>query len=156
MAVLVGRHVMRIDRKGRVSVPKPFRDFYQSKGGFPGIYAYPSPKDAAIDACDEERMQDIAESVDDLDMFSEKQKDFAMVVLASAYQLSYDPEGRIVLPPDLIAHAGLDGEAMFVGCGPTFQIWQPQAFEPIYAQAVKRVKDGNATLSLRPRAAVPR
>jgi MraZ protein len=155
MAVLVGRHVMRIDRKGRVSVPKPFRDVYQSKGGFPGIYAYPSPKETAIEACHEERMQEIAESVDDLDMFSEKQKDFAMVVLASAHQLSYDPEGRIVLPPDLMAHAGLDGEAMFVGCGATFQIWKPQAFEPIYVKAVKRVKDGDATLSLRRRAAVP-
>lgn len=155
MAVLVGRHLMRIDRKGRVSVPKPFRDFYQSKGGFPGIYAYPSPKDAAIDACHEERMQEIAESVDDLDMFSEKQNDFAMVVLASAHQLSYDPEGRIVLPPELMAHAGLDGEAMFVGYGAKFQIWKPQAFEPVYGKAVKRVKDGDATLTLR-RAAVPR
>jgi MraZ protein len=147
---------MRIDRKGRVSVPKTFREIYQSKGGFPGIYAYPSPNHAAIVACDEERMQEIADSVDDLDMFSEKQNDFAMVVLASAYQLSYDPEGRIVLPTDLMAHAGLGSEALFVGWGATFQVWNPQLFQPLYLETAKRVRESNASLPLRRRAGAPR
>ena len=36
MALLVGRHVNRIDKKGRVSVPKPFRDYFRDKG-FAGL-----------------------------------------------------------------------------------------------------------------------
>ena len=41
MPLLVGRYVNKIDRKGRVSVPKPFRDaLAEQASGFAGIYAY--------------------------------------------------------------------------------------------------------------------
>ena len=37
----------------------------------------------------------------------------------------------MVLPAALVDHAGLDGEAMFVGCGFTFQIWNPATYKPL-------------------------
>jgi len=156
MPLLVGQHTNKIDRKGRVSVPKQFRDFYQGKGGFSGIYVYPSPKLAAIEACDEPFMERVATSLDDLALFSDEQSDLAAVVLGSAHALPFDPEGRIVLPPELVAHAGLDGEATFVGRGNTFQIWNPDAYKVRHAQAFERVRERGATLALRRAAETPR
>jgi MraZ protein len=157
MPLLVGQHTNRIDRKGRVSVPKQFRDVYQSRGGgFPGVYVYPSPKVAAIEGCDEQYMDRVKESLGDLPLFSDEQNDFATVVMESAHQLSFDPEGRIVLPPDLLAHAGLDGEATFVGRGDTFQIWNPDAYKARHAEAFQRVRERGATLSLRRGPELPR
>ncbi len=151
MPLLVGQHTNRIDRKGRVSVPKLFRDYYDARGGFAGVYVYPSPKLAAIEGCHEERMKQIADSVDDLDLFSEEQNDFATVVLGSASALPFDPEGRIVLPADLVTHAGLDGEATFVGRGTTFQIWNPEAYRLLHDEAAERLRQRGATLPLRRR-----
>lgn len=148
MALLVGQHTNKIDRKGRVSVPKQFREQYESMGGFPGVYAYPSPKHAAIDGCHEERMKHIAKKIDELALLSEEQDDFAMVVLASTHQLPFDPEGRILLPAALIAHAGLDGEALFVGRGAAFQIWNPNAYTPLHNDARGRIIENRATLQL--------
>ena len=149
MPLLVGQHTNRIDRKGRVSVPKQFRDYYQAKGGYSGIYVYPSPRLSAIEGCDEQFMERMSSSLDDLALFSDEQNDLAAVILGSAHALPFDPEGRIVLPTDLVAYAGLDGEATFVGRGNTFQIWNPQAHARRHAEAFERVRERGATLTLR-------
>ena len=156
MPLLVGQHTNRIDRKGRVSVPKQFRDYYQAKGGFSGIYVYPSPKLSAIEGCDEQFMDRVTASLDDLALFSDEQNDLAAVVLGSAHALLFDPEGRIVLPADLVAYPGLDGEATFVGRGSTFQIWNPAAYAVHHAEAFQRLRERGATLPLRRGPEVPR
>jgi MraZ protein len=156
MPLLVGQHTNRIDRKGRVSVPKQFRDFCEGRGGYAGIYVYPSPKLPAIEGCDEQYMQRLIESIGKLPLFSEEQNDLAAVLLGSAYALSFDPEGRITLPPDLVAHAALDGEAAFVGRGLTFQIWHPEAFKALRDKALKGIQERGTTLSLEREPEAPR
>lgn len=152
MPFMVGRYVNKIDRKGRVSVPKSFRDVLADQSpGFAGIYAYPQFKAPAIEACGETFMKQLADSIDDLDMFSDDQDDLASIVLESAHQLPFDPEGRIVLPAELLDHGGLSGEAMFVGRGVRFAIWNPAAFDEHRGQAFARARDRGATLPLRRR-----
>ena len=150
MPFMVGRYVNKIDRKGRVSVPKSFRDFLaQQSSEFAGIYAYPHFKSPAIEACGETFMKQLADSIDDLDMFSDDQDDLASIVLESAHQLPFDPEGRIVLPAELLDHGALSGEAMFVGRGGRFTIWNPAAFAEHQGQAFARARNTGATLRLR-------
>ncbi len=152
MPLLVGRHINKIDKKGRVSVPKPFRDAFlagNGEGGFSGLYAYPLFKVPAIEACDEAFMRRLSESLEDLDMFSDEQDDLAAVILENAHALPFDPEGRIALPPKLTEHAGLAGQALFVGRGARFQIWQPSAYEARSTQAFERARARGATLKLR-------
>jgi MraZ protein len=149
LRVLVGQHVNKIDRKGRVSVPKQFRDGLQAQGGsFVGVYVYPSFKEATIEACGEVFMERVAGSLDRHSMFSEDQDELAAVLLESAHQLPFDPEGRIVLPQVLIEHASLDGEALFAGRGDRFQIWQPAAYRDSRAQIFERLKTRKPTLQL--------
>ncbi|MFO1152960.1 MAG: division/cell wall cluster transcriptional repressor MraZ [Rhodospirillales bacterium] len=151
MPLLVGRHLNKIDRKGRVSVPKVFRDALQAQGteGGNGVYVYPLFKAEGLEACGEEFMQRIAMSLEDLDMFSSEQDELAAVLLESAHMLAFDPEGRIALPADLLQHAGIDGEALFVGRGHRFQIWNPETYQADRAEAFARARQRGATLSLR-------
>ena len=109
MSALIGRYVNKIDKKGRVSIPKPFRDAFADQS-FAGIYAYPSFKFPALEASGEAFIERVAASLDDLDMFSDEQDDLAAVILENAYSLPFDPEGRVILPKDLVDHAGLPGE----------------------------------------------
>lgn len=148
MALLVGRHINKIDRKGRVSVPKPFRAAFADQD-FQGLYVYPLFKTPALEACDEAFMGRVAESLEDLDMFSDEQDDLASVILENAHALPFDPEGRIVLPPELRDYAGIDGQAVFVGRGGRMQIWNPEAYESRREAAFSRAKATNATLKLR-------
>ena len=152
MAALIGRHIKKIDKKGRVSVPKPFRDVFAGQD-FAGIYAYPSFKYAAIEACGEDFINRMVASLDDLDLFSDEQDDIAASVLENAHALAFDPEGRVSLPAELIDHAGITGEVAFVGRGTRFQIWDPAAHEVHRGEAIARARSRGATLPLRPAAA---
>jgi MraZ protein len=156
MPLLVGQYTNKIDRKGRVSVPKQFREYYQAKGGFPGVYVYRSPTLSALEGCDEQYMDRLAETLDELPLYSDQQNDFAMVILGSAHALQFDPEGRVILPADLLEYASLTTEATFVGRGKSFQIWNPEACRDLHAGAIERLRAQRATLQLRRPPEVPR
>ena len=149
MALFVGRHENRIDKKGRVSVPKPFRAGLEGQS-FNGVYVYPLFKVPALEACGEEFMERVADSLDDLPLFSDEQDDLS-VILENAHGLAFDPEGRIVLPEELLSFAGIKGTAVFVGRGQRFQIWEAKAYKAARGPAFERAKARGATLQLRPR-----
>ena len=149
MALVIGRHVNKVDKKGRISVPKPFRAAFASQD-FNGVYAYPLFKHPAIEVCDELFMSRLSDSLDDLEMFSDEQDDLATVIMNNAEALAFDPEGRIVLPKRLIEHAAIRSEAVFVGRGRRFQIWDVTAFDTQNQRAFERARARGATLRLRP------
>ena len=154
VALLVGRHVNRIDKKGRVSVPKPFRAAL-SRGradadaeAFSGLYAFPSFKYPALEACDEAFMMRLAEGLENLDVFSDDQDDLAAVILENARELPMDPEGRIVLTDDLRDYANIRNEVLFVGRGARMMMWEPAAYEAQRGGAFERAKSRGMTLKL--------
>ncbi|WP_417832151.1 division/cell wall cluster transcriptional repressor MraZ [Terasakiella sp.] len=149
MALFVGKHLNKIDKKGRTSVPKPFRASFETQN-FRGMYAYPSFKFPAIAACDETFMTVLADSLTaETDFFSDDQDDLAAVILESASQLSFDTEGRVILPQELLEHAGITDQALFVGRGREILIWEPSAYEAHAKQAFSRAKAAKRTLKLR-------
>lgn len=148
MSLFVGRHVNKIDKKGRVSVPKLFRSVIQGRG-FQGMYVFPSFKYPAIEACSEDFLIRITSSLDDLELFSEEQDDLSAIILESAHSVPFDPEGRIVLPPELREHAGIKNEALYVGRGDRIRIWEPTAYQAHHATAFERARSRGATLRLR-------
>lgn len=146
MTLLVGRHVNKIDKKGRVSVPKPFRDTFVQEG-FSGVYAYPSIRFNAIEACGESYFRQLTQRLDDsLDMFSPEQDDLLIAILDNAHALSFDPEGRIVVPAELLEMAGISGEARFVGRLNFFQIWDPQSHEAHRHRGLEQARARGVTL----------
>ena len=149
MALLVGRFVNKIDKKGRISVPKPFRDAFKDQA-FAGLYAYPLFKFPAIEACGEDFMARVSASLDDLDMFSDEQDELASVIMENAHPLAFDPEGRVVLAPELLEHAGIASQALFVGRGTRLQIWSPDTYAKHAKQTFERARTRGATLKLRP------
>ena len=149
MALLVGRFLNKIDKKGRVSIPKPFRDAFQEHG-FAGLYAYPSFKYPAVEACSEDFMARLGSGVEGLDYFSDEQDDLASIILENAHRLAFDPEGRVMLPPELLTHTKLTDQALFVGRGSQFRIWQPAAYDHHRRQAFERARSRGATLRLGP------
>ena len=115
-----------------------------------------SPDNVRLEAAAREELDRIAAdpavfvaSLDDLDLFSDDQDDLAATVLANTNALAYDPEGRVILPKNLLDHAELGDEAVFVGRGSRFQIWSPALFETHNARAFERARSRGATLALR-------
>lgn len=126
VALFFGTHVNKIDKKGRVSVPARFRTVLSAQG-FDGAIVYPSFVDPALDGCGLAHMEDLTSGLDQFDPYSEEYETFAHAIMTSSHEMAFDGEGRILLPSDLLAHAGISSHAAFVGMGRTFQIWEPDA-----------------------------
>ena len=135
----------KIDTKGRISVPAPFRailerDGYKESAAL-GIYCYPSLDAPALDAGGERLAQKIDRLLGGLADYSDERDELSLALYGDVKVLAVDGDGRIVLPPDLRQHAGLGTKAVFVGMGDKFQIWDPERFEERRAEARAKVQD---------------
>ena len=127
----------KIDKKGRVSVPASFRS-HLSNLGYNGVICYPSFNNQSIEACSQDRIEKLSNSIDSLNPFEEKRDFFATSILSESINLQFDSEGRISLSSKLLKHAKIIGSMLFVGQGTTFQIWEPAIFEKFRATARKK------------------
>jgi len=93
-------------------------------------------------------MQRLSESAQDLGAFSPEQEDISSLIFADSRSLPWDPEGRILLPEDLLTHAAITETAAFVGKGQTFQIWEPTAYKAAESEIRSRAQKSPPTLRL--------
>ncbi|RPF73798.1 MAG: transcriptional regulator MraZ [Rickettsiales bacterium TMED289] len=135
----------RLDKKGRVSVPAPYRS-YLSNLGYNGIICYPSFNHSCIEAWSQDRIEKITNSIDSLNPFDEKKDYFATSILSESISLQFDSEGRISLTKKLLKHAKIKSSMLYVGQGKTFQIWEPTAFEKFRVNAKKKSNLNRASL----------
>ena len=147
MALFSGTHHMQFDVKGRVSIPAPFRVALRESSS---VASLPTPvsiplilrphmTEPCIEAWTEHRFEALQASLDKFDPLSPERDALALVVFGDAHTMETDREGRIVIDPFLLTHAGLtraraNGVA-YVGLGTGFQIWEPEALAARKAEA---------------------
>ena len=146
--MFLSQYTYKVDNKGRVSVPADFRISINMKF-FKGIIAFRSYKFKAIEALDFEKMKKIADSIDDLDFFSESKNDITTSILSDSYKLPFDSEGRICLPNELLKFANIKSQATFVGRGSSFQIWNPISFKDYLQKARNNIKKKKLSLIIK-------
>ena len=127
----------KLDKKGRVSVPAPFRS-YISNLGYNGVICFPSFNHQCIESWPQDRIEKISNTIDSLDPFEEKKDYFATSILSESINLQFDSEGRIALTKKLLKHSKIRNSILFVGQGKTFQIWEPTSFEKFRVNARKK------------------
>ena len=126
-------------------MPASFRS-YLSNMGYNGVICYPSFNNHSIEACPQNRIEKLSDSIDLLNPFEEKRDIFATSVLADSVNLQFDGEGRVSIPEKLLGHAKIKQTMLFVGQGKTFQIWEPKLFEKFKTQARKKANLNRASL----------
>ena len=94
----------KIDKKGRVSVPATYRS-YLSSMGYNGFISYPSFSHPALEACSQDRIEKLSNTIDSLNPFEEKRDYFATSVLSESENLQFDTEGRVSISEKLLNHS---------------------------------------------------
>lgn len=145
MTLFLSTHINKVDKKGRVSVPSPFRDQLVGEQ-FQGVVLFRSGTQPALEGFAWSYMQEISRRLENFDLFSAEQDDLAMTVFGESVQLAFDGDGRIVLPVDLMEYAGLVERAAFVGLGNKFQIWDADILAKRREEARRNVRDKGLTL----------
>ncbi len=149
MSQFWGNHQNRLDAKGRVSIPAPYRAALRGDQAASPIAMVlrPSHLHPCIEGWSVPTFQSLAAPLDAMDVFSPEHDDLAATLYCDAYSMEADREGRIVLPELLVAHASLSETVAFMGMGRWFQIWEPAAALRRRAEARGRAREQGLTLS---------
>jgi MraZ protein len=141
----VSNVTLRLDSKGRVSIPASFRSVL-GRDGFEGLYCYPALDRPAIDAGGNALMAEIEALIAGYAPFSDERERFALALYGTSETLKIDGEGRVSLSEPLKSHAGVRDQVTFVGLGHKFQIWEPGRFAGELAEATQKVRALKAEL----------
>src|SRR5258706_1783367 len=120
----VSNSTLRLDAKGRVSIPAAYRAVL-GRDGFDVLYCYPALDLPAIDAGGNALMAEIEALIARFAPYSEEREQLAAALYGTRETLKIDGEGRVILTEPLKVHAGIKDAVAFVGLGHKFQIWEP-------------------------------
>ncbi|MEL7098577.1 MAG: division/cell wall cluster transcriptional repressor MraZ [Pseudomonadota bacterium] len=130
----------KVDTKGRVSIPAPYRRVIEAcdpdwTEGLPPrlIIVYGGATRDYLEGFTIEAMDEVDEKIAQFPRGSAKRKAMERLYSAQSIEAEVDNTGRIVLPAKLREKIGLDGMARFVSSGDTFEIWNPETYDATVA-----------------------
>ncbi|WP_420393510.1 division/cell wall cluster transcriptional repressor MraZ [Acuticoccus sp.] len=133
----VSHFTNKLDAKGRVSIPAPFRTVL-ARDGYEGLYCFPSPHAETVDAGGHQLLEEINARLGDLATLTADHDMVSTALFGISEHLKIDGEGRVVLTDAICEATAIDREATFVGLGYKFQIWEPERFRAQRAEAMRR------------------
>lgn len=120
--MFLGRHGHNLDDKGRLALPARYRDELSdgvviTRGFDNCLLVYPM-----------EAWTPLAERVSALSIGDPDVRLLRRMLFANATDVQLDRQGRILVPVELRAHAGLEREAVVVGMHSFIEIWSPDGW----------------------------
>jgi MraZ protein len=116
--MFLGEYKHNIDYKGRVSVPKKFREGLAKEGP-----VLTKGLDQCLFLYPKESWKVLAERVKLLPVTGAGARAFSRYIFGSAVETGFDRLGRVQIPEYLREYASLSKEAVLVGVGERVEIW---------------------------------
>jgi len=129
MDQFLGSHVNRLDAKGRISIPAPFRAVLKSTQSSAAIVLRRSHLHPCIDVWPLAMLDASKARLALMDMLDPAYDDIAARLFGDSQPAEPDKEGRIVVPARYLQHAAITDAVTLTGRGTYFQIWEPEAAE---------------------------
>ncbi|MFC7703277.1 division/cell wall cluster transcriptional repressor MraZ [Plastorhodobacter daqingensis] len=131
-----GEFNQKVDTKGRVSIPAPFRRVLEAgdpdwaEGQRPRfVIVYGDERRKFLECYTISAMREVEAQIARLPRGTPRRRLLERVMITLSHTCEVDEDGRIVLPQKLRDKIALSAEAVFAGALDTFQIWQPAAYE---------------------------
>jgi len=126
-----------IDVKGRIIIPKRFRDFISDRDGHRLMV---SRMDRSLVAYALREWEKIEAKILSLAEKNDNMRRFRRVFIGGAFECMWDKQDRILVPPTLRGYAGLDKEIVLVGVLDHFEIWSRENWDKENATMEKDMK----------------
>jgi MraZ protein len=136
--VFKGTYRYRIDPKGRLPVPPPFRRALREPGADHVVLTLLDQCLAAYPPAEWARLE---EQLASLPAFSKPVKALTRALASRAVDCAVDGQGRVLLPQALRAAASLSKEAVVVGVLNRFEVWSPEAWESFLRDSERILDD---------------
>jgi MraZ protein len=128
-----GAAVITLDAKGRVAVPTRHRAALADAGKTLVLTAHP---DGCVLIYPPAEWEPVRTQVEGFPSFDPRASWWKRLLLGFEEHVALDGSGRILLPPALRLHANLEREAMMVGQGRYFELWDSGVWSAKLGQAL--------------------
>lgn len=130
--LLTGTFGRAVDEKLRVAIPKPLRE---ALGALAKGVLYVTPgTDGSLALYTEEALAELARRLAQASPNATDVRAFSRLFYARAQAVELDSQGRVRIPPELAALAGLEKEAVLVGVLDHLELWDRSRWEQYVAQ----------------------
>jgi MraZ protein len=121
--MLLGEYEHTLDDKNRLTLPAKFRE------AFAGGVVVTRGMDGCLSVFTREAWHEFVRvRLEGLNTFSKEARQMTRFMFAGAAEAEPDRQGRIMLPPALIQHAGLAREVVVAGVRDHVEIWDRAAW----------------------------
>jgi len=132
--MFIGEFRHNLDDKGRLAIPVKFREKLKAgaiitKGLDNSLFLYPK-----------EEWEVMAEKLSSMPISQSGARAFSRMMLAGAYEIDIDKQGRAVIPQTLRDFAGISGNTVIAGLYKRIEIWDVKSWEK-YKESTE--KDSN-------------
>lgn len=132
--MLIGSFSSNVTSGRRVAIPKKFRQELGSDSliltrGYEGCLVLVSP----------EQFKNLTQEVAEMPFTTGDVRQTTRFLLGGAHEISPDSQGRVVIPENLLEHAQIAGEVIFLGLGKWVEVW-----DKTHWQEHREALDGHA------------
>lgn len=143
-----GSDTFKVDAKGRVSIPAPFRRVIEAsdpdwrEGLRPNIViVYGDARQDWLEVYTMRAIEEIDEQIEDMQRGSAERLLLEERMYGQSSETQIDEDGRLVLPQRLREKIGLTSEAFFISAGDYFKIWKPEVYGEKAGRRASRLAD---------------
>ncbi len=136
--MFVGEYLRTLDKKGRVFIPSDFRD--ELIKGAVIVKGFDEP---CLYLFSYEEWDKLGDQIQPKLITKSDKSRFERWFFSSARKISIDPQGRINIPPELIAHAQLKKDIALIGVSNRIEIWDKDRWENYYKEAENKFLQNN-------------
>ena len=139
MATFRGSYKHSIDHKGRVSIPARFRRLLS--GDASETFVVLRGLDACISLFPADEFKRLEDRLRSRSFSDPTHRRYQRHMLLDSRDETLDAQGRVAIPPSLIAHAALKKEVLVNGVLDHIEIWSPEEFEKYMASSDRTYED---------------
>ena len=122
MSTFLGSVEYQMDDRNRVPMPPPYRAHFDA----PAIMT--TSRDQCVAVYTQASFDEAAKVVESIPEDTPEGRKRRRFFFGNAFSVAKDGQGRLLIPPKLIEHAGLRKDVVVVGLGRWFEIWDKQAY----------------------------
>ncbi len=131
--MFIGRYYHHLEDKGRISLPKTFREqvteWIVTRGLDGGLFVFPKAEY-------QQQLQQIATST----FTKQSHRDFVRLMTNEAREIQADSQGRVQLPEYLIEFAHLEKQVVIVGSYSWIEVWDQERYHQYLEQLEPRAE----------------
>lgn len=126
--MFLGSAKYSIDAKGRVSIPSRMRKNVNPEAD--GAFVMTRGIEKCIEVHPKDQWQKSVETkLNMLNTFNKKNVAFMRMYLEKAAEDKFDSQSRLLIPQNLIDHAGIKKDVLIIGMNKHIELWDPEEYE---------------------------